>query len=309
MPAAPGRYAALLDKQGRYGEQERMLWRLHGISNHVGKDLLTKFYEKMTALYPENPDWLFKRADFMFSHTAGKYAIEMFEQVIVLDSNYSSRAFIHNKAGQFYLGIGLGEPKERAEVESKWEHYQNLAIGHFKQAIERAPDWAAPQNGIAAAYLDLFDYGNALPALESMRRHNRLNFENRLILIDLYSCSGRFTEADTLLKKAQYMQPKLVPDLAEQLGKWYLLQNLPADAAMYYTLESQLRVRVNNSLCYTIARLYARQGLEKEALHWLDLAMENGFLFGRVIRYDPDWENLRNGEPFAALLRKYPMEK
>ncbi len=309
------RYITLLDKTGRYGEEEMMLWRLYHKVNSRAENRLRNLYSRMTEMYPNDANWLFKQADFKFNHAHSdqeqQFAIELFEKVITLDSAHSSRAYIHNKAGYFYLYLGLKEPKEmQEEPSSNWEHYQNLAIAHFKQAVERTPDHPAPHYGLASAYIDLFDYENALPVLESLHRQNNLNFDNRLKLADLLTRSGQFGKADSLLQKAHYMQPEPVPGLAETQGKWHLLQNQPDRAIEQYLLEKSLdKADKNNGLSYTLARLHARLGHSEEALLWLDMALKSGFKYGRVIRYDSDWDQVREREDFEALLQHYPMVK
>jgi tetratricopeptide (TPR) repeat protein len=299
--AALERLVSLPDKQGRYGEQEVTLWLLYQRDADRALLPLHLFYLKMTTRYPDSPDWLFKRADFEynFSHILPEKEekVAMLEKVIAMDTAFSARAHIHHKAGQFYLSSGLSAAKETGEPE--WEQYHAKAIRHFEQAIERSPDWPDPQYGLAAAYLDLFDYENALRVLEKLHRSRQINFENRLRLADLYTRSGRFAGADSLLKAATNMQPAPVSGLPGLLGKWYHLQGQPAEAIAQYQLETSLdKTKKYKDEYYTIARLYARMGKKKEALQSLQVAIENGFHHKRVLRYDSDWEGLRGDRDF-----------
>lgn len=305
--AALERLVPLLDKQGRYGDEEITLWLLYQRDADRALLPLRLFYQKMSSRYPASPDWLFKRAEFEYNFSETELEkiekVALFEKVIAIDTAFSARAYIHHKAGQFYLSSGLRAAKE--ESESQWEHDHAQAIRHFEQALERLPGWPEPQYGLAAAYLDLFDYKKALPVLERLYHNRQINFENRLRLADLYTRSGRFAGADTLLQAARLMQPEPVSRLPGLAGKWYLLQGQTAKAIAQFQLETSIDKTKNyKDEHYTLARLFAREGKKKEALQQLRVALGKGFNHKLVLRYDTDWDAMRRDGDFVELVSR-----
>lgn len=287
--------ANLLDKQGRFNEEEWALlrWR-NEIPEDNGPDMAA-FYRRMCDRFPNNPDWLYKLADETWS-------IAKYEKVIEMDTGYAARAYIENLIGEHYFSKAESLPKK--EQDHAWLEFLATATRHFEQSIARAPGELLPKFNLISAYLLNFQYEKALKLLENVADSNRLDFENLLKLADLRSRAGRFAEADTLLKKAVYWQPQLVVGLPELLGESQLLQGNHAAALDFYQKEFLLDpVAEQPNICYTIARLNARLGKKKEAIDWLQAAIKSGFNKKLVIKYDPDWDALRKDERFLGVLK------
>jgi hypothetical protein len=58
---------------------------------------------------------------------------------------------------------------------------------------------------------------------------------------------------------------------------------------------------------YSIARMYAKLGNKKEAWYWLQKAMDNGFLYSYVLKYDDTWNAYRSQRKWKDLLKKYQL--
>ncbi len=74
-------------------------------------------------------------------------------------------------------------------------------------------------------------------------------------------------------------------------------------AAEYYLQYMQYDVK-NGSVCYNLACCYGLLGNEELAVKYLEHAYENGFTNLEHIQNDPDFDKVRNGKEFAALIKQ-----
>ena len=223
---------AILKKQGRFNEEEKLLLTWGNLKWGTKRPNLPWFYAEMTARFPENPDWLYKNANLQFEFLgANKYNIPMFKKVIEIDTGYAARAYLHNLIGQYFLEKakqGLLAEKMKCDQlhggewyfeDTLWHTDLLEANNHFGQAIARAPKEMAQKFGLISGKILDFQYDSALKTLDNLQKNKQLDFENLLKLADLKARAGQFVEADSLLKTAQYWQPATVGGLPEAIGK------------------------------------------------------------------------------------------
>ncbi|MBI1227532.1 MAG: tetratricopeptide repeat protein [Bacteroidetes bacterium] len=301
---------ALLDKQARYTEEELMLWERYNAGNFKGSGGLEDFYDKMTSLYPNNAEWLYRYANYISNENPTYYnneGIEQYLKVTELDTLFSARAYIFEKAGDYYLKAGKDNNKNESYL--GWESDLPLAIKNYRKAISLAPSQPGPKYGLAKACLSIFEYEEALTTLSSLRDSNDLDFDSRLMLADLLIRSGHFAEGQALLDKAADIQPEAIAKLPELNGLAQKLQGNIASAIQFYQQEIALHSMEDNSdRYYILAELFASQGKKTEALEWLKTAFENGFYAELVVKYDPLLNKLRGNMDFEDLLVRHEMK-
>ncbi|MNR65275.1 hypothetical protein D3C85_1882500 [compost metagenome] len=56
---------------------------------------------------------------------------------------------------------------------------------------------------------------------------------------------------------------------------------------------------------YSIARMYAKAGNKKEAWQWLQKALDKGFLYSYVLKYDTTWDDYRRETKWKSLMKQY----
>ncbi len=295
----------LMNGQGRYPEQELLLWKFFEIDRKPARDALSRFYHSMVELFPHNPDWLYCQANFQYHHAGHALGVWTMKELVKMDSTYPANAFIYARVGKYYLEYG--DQPYLNESDERWQNDIPEAIAHLEQSVRLAPTLPTAKYELATAYLLLFRYDEALAVLESLRDSNDLHTASRLQLADLFMRSGRFGEANALLDKAWNIYPEPVVGLPELTGKLHQLQGETAKAIDFYEQATGLeREYDNGSLCYTLARMNARLGKKAGTANWIELAYTNGFRYPRVLKYDPDLDKFRQDADFVALLGKCP---
>ena len=63
------------------------------------------------------------------------------------------------------------------------------------------------------------------------------------------------------------------------------------------------------STLYSLSRLYAKTGNNKEALKWLQSAIEFGFNYSYVLQNDPFMDNLRRTAKWKTVINSIPAKK
>ncbi len=319
----------LLDRQKRYSEAELLLWEAFYHDDekvrYLGLDYLSSFYSSLAYLFPNDANWMYRMADFSYDHINHKKGVLAFEQVLDRDSNFVARPYIHSTAGAYYLHEG--KRKYFRELNTDWAGDLPKALIHLRQAARIAPTLPTAKFDLALTCKELFEYDEALSTLVALQDSNDLNFDSRLLLADLLTRSGRFAEADVLLKKAWDIQPTAVLGLPGLSGRWEALNGDLKKAINYNLQEFDLAVayvektkeKTTNvggrregqevlydpatSTAYTLARLYAKSGNKKEALNWLKKAFELGFDSELVVKYDPAFNELRTNPTFQEIIQ------
>ena len=80
-----------------------------------------------------------------------------------------------------------------------------------------------------------------------------------------------------------------------------MLDNKPAQAMEYYN-KLYLLNKSNLVNLYAMARLQAKNGNKAEAFKWLNEAVQAGFNYTYVLKYDPALKNLRNDVTWKKMM-------
>lgn len=238
LTSAHLRLADLLHGQKRYSEEELNLWEFQELDRDWGNTELAIFYDTVVKAFPQNPDWMYRLADFDYRQSKHKLGIAAFEKLLKLDTAQAARAYIHSLAGDYYLKEGT--KTKLAETDTSWAGDLPKAIAHLRQAAQLAPQLPSAKYDLAMAYEKTYEYGDALSVLEALRDSNDLDFNSRLLLVDLYARAGRFGAAKNLLDKALDIQPEAVVGLPGLAGKLAMLQGKTSNAIEFYSQEFDL---------------------------------------------------------------------
>ncbi len=299
--------AELLEKQGRFSEQELMLWGFYRIDDRWASYELANFYHNMTSQFPNDPDWKYRYADFNYKCSSHLSGVLAFEQLLKMDTAQAARAYIHALAGAYYLNEG-GKTK-RSETDTTWRGDLPKAIEHLRKAVALEPAQPSAKYDLARACTTVFEYEEALAVLRSLRDSNDLDLDSRLLLADLEMRSGNTDAAAALLEKAWDMLPKPERGLAALAGKLQQLKGNAEAAIQQYETETKLESHETPAnLSYSIARLYAQSGKKADSLKWLKTAFDMGFKSKLVVKYDPALDVLRKDAEFEGLLVGYGMK-
>jgi tetratricopeptide (TPR) repeat protein len=94
----------LFGKEHRYLDQERALWEItRQYKEKSDINQLENFYLAMLKVFPNNADWLYKQGAFYAEVKKDESkAVYGFEKLTSLDTNYSSRVYLHTRIGEYY---------------------------------------------------------------------------------------------------------------------------------------------------------------------------------------------------------------
>jgi tetratricopeptide (TPR) repeat protein len=112
--------------------------------------------------------------------------------------------------------------------------------------------------------------------------------------------AGRFADAGLLLKEAKDIHPYRQDSITGLNGRLQLLTGKPLLAIAYYK-----EYLVNNpndvNVMYSIAKMYALAKNNNEAWKWLTQAINKGFNYYWVLKFDESWNILRSSAKWKEL--------
>ena len=191
-----------------------------------------------------------------------------------------------------------------------WQGLTDSAIYFYEAAIELNETDAGIRNKLVETYTSNYNYTKALIQLDTLNNKNELNFDKQLVLANFYMQDGYFAEADKLLQTAAKINPVFNVELTALKGRLATLIKKPKLALENYKLIYELN-KTDNINLYTIARLYAATGNKPQAWKWLNLALEAGFNYTYVLKYDPSLQSFRKDNKWTKMLSdievKYPV--
>ena len=199
-------------------------------------------------------------------------------------------AEINDKLGDLYVWQGL--------VEEAPKHYQ------------KAIDLQDRNSGIRLKLVDVLDqlylFTAAQMHLDTLLSRREINLSDQVLLAKYYTHSSRFEEAKLLLNQAEAIHVNSIAEIKDLYGRIELLSDQPKKAIDCYKVYLTLKPDDMQAM-YSIARMYAKLGNKKEAWYWLQKAMDNGFLYSYVLKYDDTWNAYRSQQKWKDLLKKYQL--
>lgn len=185
-----------------------------------------------------------------------------------------------------------------------WQGLVEEAPKYYKKAI----DLQDRNTGIRLKLVDVLDqlysFTEAQMHLDTLLSRREINLSKQVLLAKYYAHSSKFEEAKLLLDQAEALHVNNIPEIKELYGRIELLSNQPKKAIDRYKVFLTQKPDDVQAM-YSIARMYAKLGNKKEAWHWLQKAMDNGFLYAYVLKYDDIWSAYRSQQKWKELMKKY----
>ena len=197
-------------------------------------------------------------------------------------------AEINDKLGDLYVWQGLVEDAPK----------------FYKKAI----DLQDRNTGIRLKLVDVLDqlysFTEAKMHLDTLLNRREINLSRQVLLAKYYAHSSKFNEAKLLLDQAEALHVNNITEIKDLYGRIELLSNQPKKAIDRYKVYLKQRPDDVQAM-YSIARMYAKLDNKKEAWYWLQKAMDNGFLYSYVLKYDDTWNAYRSQQKWKELMKKY----
>ncbi len=188
-----------------------------------------------------------------------------------------------------------------------WSGSKKQAYAYYDKSIQLIPENAAARLRIIDVCKATYKNRAALKHLDYLYDSAKINFPNRMLLAEFSIHAGQFAKAKKILGEAESIHPYIVPEIADLNGRLQLLSNQPQQAIPFYQAYLNSIKEDKYFTQYTIARLYAQMKNTKEAWKWLKLAMDNGFGYYWVLKYDSVWNNYRNLPQWKQLTGQIPV--
>ena len=223
-----------------------------------------------------------------------KDGIHYLQRASELISEKETLADIHFKTGNIFL----------------WAGSKKQAYPFFEKSLELVAENANARFTLVDIYAALYKNKAAMKQLNYLYDSSQINFEKRLLLAQFNIHAGQFETANNLLDKAEAIHPYTVPEIEDLRGRLNLLKNKPKEAIEFYYRSlaacemypgDEVKTFTGSTL-YTISRLYAKTGKNKEALKWLQSAIDFGFNYSYVLHIDPFMNNLRKTQKWKAMV-------
>ena len=174
-----------------------------------------------------------------------------------------------------------------------WAGSKKQAYPYFVKSLEFVPNNANTRMEIVEVGSATFKNRAALEQLIYLYDSSQINFKNRLLFSQFAMYAGQFARSKKILDEAEAVNPYPLPEISELWGRLNLLSNNPEQAISFYKV--YLKDKPGDAgVYYTLARLYAMQKKNKEALSSLDIAVKLGFNYGFILKTDPVMDKLRN---------------
>jgi tetratricopeptide (TPR) repeat protein len=125
------------------------------------------------------------------------------------------------------------------------------------------------------------------------------NYGLRCKLAELYQSKGKSKEAIGQYEKALSINPDLIQAL-HALAFLYG-ENNEFDKALSLLQKMSILNPGDPDVYYNIACVYAKEDRVKDAEEWLSKAMEKGFNNMRVMKTDPDLDNIRETDFYKKI--------
>lgn len=255
--------------------------------------------------YPANTDVFlpFANKSFELAKPIQQPFTESIEFFLTADSLIDNSG-VENEANMFQL-VEINDHLGDLYV---WQGLKELAGKHYEKAIGLQPQ----NTGIRLKTIDVhnvnYHFSSALVHLEVLATKKEINYTNEVLLAKYYIHASQFKQAQFHLKNAESIHPYKMAEIKNLYGRLALLSNNPKDAIKYYK-EYLLLLPNDHEAMYSIARLYAKTGDKSQAWKWLKAAMDHGFLYDYVLKFDSYWNAFRKEAKWRKLLNQYKMKQ
>ncbi|HLO39013.1 MAG TPA: tetratricopeptide repeat protein, partial [Lacibacter sp.] len=332
----------MLEKINRYQEAEQVINSYANNNAEIVQNELHAFYKRMHQRLPDNGSWFYKAGNLLYQLAAKnpeKYKIDYKKYkpdnkgidsvrivpghdkaIVEVLPGIDSIIILSNKIehpfsdGIRFLRIAdsllTEEDDLLAEINDKlgdlyvWQGLVEDAPKHYQKAIGLQDKNAGIRLKLIDVLDQLYQYTSAQVHLDTLLNRNELNFPKQLLLAKYYTHSSKFKEAMVLLEQAEAIHVYDIAEIRNLYGRIELLSDQPKKAIERYKTYLALKPHDVEAM-YSIARMYAKAGNKKEAWRWLQKAMDEGFLYSYVLKYDATWDGYRKEAKWKSLMKQY----
>ena len=325
----------LLEKNERYHDAEAVIKSIADKS--VVRNELLPFYKRVTAKYPEWGEWFYKAGSMVYDmameapelyENDRKYIKDDTDEESYMNRPYIEQSVIGNKVpatgdhfdlhtgirfplteGLYFLRKAdslLKEPVMMAEVYYKigdlytWQGLPQRATAYYKKSLELKPDNANTRMKYINTSAFVYNLETALAQLDSLYSRKEINFSHQVLMAEYYIHAGKLQQAGKLLKDAEKAHPYKIPAITDLNARMQLIAKNPKMAIPFY--REYLGANPNDpNTHYTLARLYASLNNATEAFKWLALAINKGFDYYWVLKFDESWNKFRSMPKWKQL--------
>jgi len=251
--------------------------------------VLVNLRERAAGVHIPGTNELVSLADAIY--TPRKDGIEFLSKAAGLLTEQETVADINFKIGNIFV----------------WSGSKKQAYAFYAKSIQLEPENAATRLRIIDVCKAIYKNRAALEHLDYLYDNAKINFPDRMLLAEFSIHAGQFAKAKKILTEAESIHPYIVPEIADLNGRLQLLSNQPQQAIPFYQAYLNSIKEDKYFTQYTIARLYAQMKNTKEAWKWLKLAMDNGFGYYWILKYDSVWNSYRNLPQWKQLTGQIPV--
>jgi tetratricopeptide (TPR) repeat protein len=176
-----------------------------------------------------------------------------------------------------------------------------------QKSVDLQPINSGARLKLIDTYSSTYYYQAALVHLDTLYRRKEINYA-KLIMLATYSMhDGNYVKATNLLQEAATIYPFKMSEIDDLNGRLNLLADNPKQALSFY--ENFLAINpADYSTMYTIAKLYALTGNQSAAWKWLEKAVNNGFRYSWILKFDTVWDNYRVQSKWRTIEGRYAMK-
>jgi len=241
----------------------------------------------------------------------------LYRKVLVLNR---SDVDLHNNLGSVLYKMGRVDEAvmhyaEAIRIDSSYlKSYNNMGIALFSQGrydkaieyfrkalnIEPGSDTVRENLERAVKLRDAISQSKPIAEMKNELENDPGNAEIHIKLGDLYLQTGAVANARQHYAAALTLNPGIARELQRRAIASVAERNY--DIAVTY-LQRLAQFTPNNiDVYYNVACVYALDGKNEAALHWLEKAIEKGFRNRALLATDDDFANIRDSEPFKNLV-------
>jgi protein O-mannosyl-transferase len=248
----------------------------------------------------------------------GKYmeAINHYRESLLINPDFASA---HYNLGIALAGVGktdeaVKEYKAAIQIDPQYvSAYNNLglafadkgnvneAVIHYKIALQIKPDFVKARLNMVSLLVKQRKFDDAILELNNGLLIEPESYILYSQLARLYDMKGEKDLAIAEYKKILSIQPNSTLAL-NNLAILYSSEKR-YDLALS-SLQKLIKIKPNNpEVYYNIACIYSKQGRLEESVHYLEQAIGAGFNDKKLLRTDPDLENIRGTESYMKLVK------
>ncbi len=245
---------------------------------------------KAISLEPKNADLRFNLGVFYFITKNYRLAINAYYRAIELEPNYHE--------AWYNLGVIYENQKQ-----------YNLSISAYYRAIELEPNYHEAWSNLGVSYDKQHQYNLAISAYKKALEIKPDSFEAWSNLGVSYEKQHQYDLAVNAYKKALRIKP-------DSFDAWNNLSNnfinfsyqqkeRQKSETLQKALEAAQKAQELGGKVYNLSCVYSLFNEKRNALYWLQQALERKDVTVEHVQKDRDFDSLREDEDFKALLAQF----